>query len=206
MVGPRLTKQLRRMENENQVPPDINKRKLIVRLLNIPPMLFGLAVLENITLKPHPEVAGSVIATGHTTLPKVVVDTTKYQNNIRKLVILHYTSQVQSELDQINTDIRDLESLEIQTRGDLLHVVQEILFSYYLLAAKVVRDQRKFSLSHYYANQAVRVALATGDTDLIATARYTRGRTYLAVGQEWDTRKEGLPSTNRQDQQGYSRF
>ena len=55
-------------------------------------------------------------------------------------------------------------------------------FSDYPLAAKVVRDQRKFSLGHYYANQAVRVALATGDTDLVATARYTRGCTYLAWG------------------------
>ena len=64
------------MENENQVPEDINKRKLIARLLNIPPMLLGLAVLENVTLKPHPEVAGSAKATGQTTLTKVIVDTT----------------------------------------------------------------------------------------------------------------------------------
>jgi tetratricopeptide (TPR) repeat protein len=56
------------------------------------------------------------------------------------------------------------------------------LLSNYLLAAKVVRDQRKFRLGHQYANQAVRVAKATKDTDLIATALYTRGCTYLAWG------------------------
>jgi hypothetical protein len=180
--SPISDRQLRRMETENQVPPDLNKRKLIVRLLNIPPVLFGLAVLENVTLKPHPEAVGSVIATGHTTLTKVIVDITKYQKNIRTLLTLHHTSHAQRELDQINADIRDLESLESQARGDLLYHIQELLFSYHLLAAKMVNDQRKFSLSHYYANQAVRVAKATKDTDLIATALYIRGCAYLWWG------------------------
>ena len=180
--SPISDRQLRRMENENQVPPDINKRKLIARLLNIPPMLLGLAVLENVTLKPHPEVAGSAIATGQTTLTKVIVDTTKYQNTIRTLLTLHHTSQAQDALGQINTDIRELERIELQTRGDLLFYIRELLFSYHLLAAKMVNDQRKFSLSHYYANQAVRVAKATKDIDLIATALYTRGCAYLWWG------------------------
>ena len=126
--SPISDRQLRRMENENQVPPDTNKRKLIARLLNIPPMLLGLAVLENVTLKPHSEVVGSVMAIGQTTLTKVTVDIAKYKNSIRRLTILHYTSQVQSELDQINADIRDLESLASQARGDLLYHVQETLF------------------------------------------------------------------------------
>jgi hypothetical protein len=74
-------------------------------------MLLGLATLETITLQPHPQVTGAVTKTSYTMMPKVVVDTAKYQNNIRTLLTLHYTSQVQSKLDQINTDIRELESL-----------------------------------------------------------------------------------------------
>jgi tetratricopeptide (TPR) repeat protein len=179
---PITRRQMTRMECENEVPTDINRRKLIVRLLNIPPMLFGLATLESVTLQPHPEVAGATIATEHTVLPKVLADTTKYQNGIRTLLTLHYTNQVHDELNRINTDIRDLESLESQTRGALLYHIQELLCSYYLLAAKVVLDQRRFSLSHYYANHAVRIAKATEDIDLIATALYTRGRTYISWG------------------------
>jgi tetratricopeptide (TPR) repeat protein len=175
-------RQVRRMELENQVPVNMNRRKLIARLLNIPPMLFGLATLEHVTLRPHPEEAGAALATGHTTLPKVVADTTTYQNNIRILVTMHYTSQIQGALDQINADIRDLDSLDSQARGDLQYHIRELLFSYHLLAAKVVRDQRNFRLSYYYANHAVRIAKATNDIDLIATALYTRGRTYLQWG------------------------
>jgi hypothetical protein len=168
------------MELENQVPVDMNRRKLIARLLNIPPMLLGLAVLEDVTIQP--QAAGTVIATGQTTLQKVVADTTKYQNNVRTLWMLHDTSQAQSALSQINADIRDLDSLEPQARGDLLYHIQELLFSYHLLAAHVVRDQRKFSLSHHHANEAVRTAKAMQDSDLIATALYTRGCSYLEWG------------------------
>jgi transcriptional regulator with XRE-family HTH domain len=182
-IGRTITdRQIQRMEHDNQVPADINKRKLIARLLDIPPVLFGLAVLENVTLKPHPKIAGAVTKIGQPTLTKVTVDITKYENNVRKLVMLHDTSQVQSELDQINADIQELDNLADQARGDLLYHISEILLSDYLLVASVVRDLRKFNLSHYYANQAVRVALALGDTDLIATARYVRGCTYLEWG------------------------
>jgi len=190
--SPISIRQVRKMERENEVPKDMDKRKLIARLLNIPPMLFGLATLEEVILKPHPVQAGVSLATGYTALPKVVADTTKYQSNIRTFLTLHYTSQAQSTLDQITADIRDLESLESQTRGDLQYHVQELLCSYYLLAAKVVRDQRKYKLSHHYANQAVRVAKATKDIDLIANSFYLRGCAYLEWGTHGTLTKEGV--------------
>src|SRR5579884_520255 len=152
--GPITERQILRMELENQVPVDMNRRKLIARLLNIPPMLLGLAVLEDIVLQPHPQLTSTVIATGQTTLQKVIADTTKYQNNIRTFWLLHNTSQAQSTLNSINADIQDLKRLEPQARGDLLYHIQELLFSYHLLAAHVVRDQRKFSLSYHHANEA----------------------------------------------------
>ncbi|HEY7416740.1 MAG TPA: hypothetical protein VH593_16260, partial [Ktedonobacteraceae bacterium] len=180
--SPITERQILRMELENQVPVDMNRRKLIARLLNIPPMLFGLAVLEDTVLQPHPQVASAVVANGHTTLQKVVADTSTYQNNIRTFWLLHDTSQAQSALSHVTADIRDLESLEPQARGDLRYHIQELLFSYHLLAAHVVRDQRKFSLSHHHANEAVRTAKAMQDSDLTATALYTRGCTYLEWG------------------------
>jgi tetratricopeptide (TPR) repeat protein len=79
-------------------------------------------------------------------------------------------------------DVRDLNGLESQARGDLLYHIQELLFGNHLLAAHIVRDQRKFSLSHYHVNEAVRVAKAMQDSDLTATALYTRGCTYLEWG------------------------
>ncbi|QBD80464.1 hypothetical protein EPA93_32625 [Ktedonosporobacter rubrisoli] len=167
------------MELENKVPVDISKRKTIARLLRIPPMLFGLAVLEDMTLEPHSQPQR---AAGQTKLVRISVDTTKYQNNVRNLWQLHDTGNAQGALDQLKKDIQDLVGLEQQTKGDLRYHVQEILFGYFLLATHVVRDQRQFRLSGRYANEAVRVAKGMQDSDLIATALFTRGWTLLEWG------------------------
>ena len=175
-------RQILRMELENKVPVDMNRRKIIVHLLNIPPMLLGLAALEDIQLQPHIQPAHAKIATGHTILPRVTLDTTKYQSNIRTLWTLHDTSQVQNSLDQIDADIRDLKSLEQQTKGDLRYRIQELLFSYHLLTAHIIRDKREFSMSYSHSNEAVRIAKEMNDSEILATALYNRGCTYLEWG------------------------
>lgn len=169
------------MELENKVPVDINKRKTIARLLCIPPILFGLAALEDMVLEPHSEGQQEAV-TRQSKLVRVATDTTWYQNNVRTTWQLHDTGNAHGALGQLEADIRDLECFEQQTTGDFRYHIQEILFGYYLLTAHIVRDQRRFSLSYYYANEAVRVAKSMHDSDLIATALFTRGWTYLEWG------------------------
>jgi tetratricopeptide (TPR) repeat protein len=169
------------MELENKVPVDIGRRKAMARLLKIPPMLFGLAVLEDLTLEPHPQ-ASHLRTSGQTKLVRVAVDTTTYQNHIQTIWQLHEVSHAQSSLSQLNADRRDLESLEQQTQGDLRYHVQELLLSELILATHIVRDQRHFDLAYAYSNQAVRVAKSMDDSDLIATALFTRGWTRLEWG------------------------
>lgn len=175
-------RQARRMENENRVPVDMNKRQFIAKLLGIPPVLFGLAVLEDVTFTPHSVIAGSFAATGHTALQKASIDVHTYQQNIRSFWLLHSTSQAQIYLQDMCSDMENLQDIEVRTSGDLLAQVRELLFSYHILLANVVRDQRNFLLSRHHANEAVRVAKAACDTDLIATSLYTRGCTYLEWG------------------------
>jgi hypothetical protein len=184
-------RQILRMELENQIPVDMTRRNLIARLLNIPPMLLGIASLEDVILQPHPQVANAKIARGQTSLQKVAVDTSTYQNNIRAFWTLHDTSQIQYSLLQIASYIQDLENLQLQTQGDLLYHIQELLFGYRLLASHVVRDQRQFNNSYIHANEAVQVAKAMQDKDLIATALYTRGCTHLEWGM-FGTLKQGI--------------
>lgn len=169
-----------RMELENKVPLDINKRKTIARLLNIPPMLFGLAVIDDLTLESY--LQSQVSAKGQTRLTKVEVDTTKYQSNVRTIWQMHDTGAAQSELGHIETDIRELEILEEKIRGDLRNHLQEILFGCHLLACHVVRDERRFNLAYTHANEAVRVAKSLNDSDYTATAFFMRGWTRLEWG------------------------
>jgi hypothetical protein len=147
--SPVTERQIFRMELENKVPVDINRRKLIARLLNIPPVLFGLAVLEDITLDPQPQ-AAPVMATGQTKLVRTAIDTSPYQNNVRTLWQLHDTGNAQARLNQVYADIRDLESFEQQTQGDLRYHIQEILLGYQILATHIVRDQRQFKRAYYH--------------------------------------------------------
>ncbi len=169
-----------KMELDNKVPVDMNKRKTLARLLSIPPMLFGLASLEDVEIKPQSQTQAAAI--GRTTLQRAATDTGKYQNNVRNIWLLHDTSNAQSSLKQINSDILDLESLERQAQGDFLYHVQELLFSYHVLAANVIRDQKQFNAAYTHANEAVRVAKNMNDSDLLATAFYTRGCTSLEWG------------------------
>jgi hypothetical protein len=172
---------IREMETQNKVPVDITKRKTIARLLKIPPMLFGLAVLEDVTIVPQVQPAATAIA-GKTRLARVAIDTTKYQHNVRTIWQLHETGSALTSLGQLETDIRELESVAQQTQGDLLYHVQELLLSNQILATHIVRDQRQFSRAYHHANEAVRVAKNMNDTDLIATALFTRGWTRLEWG------------------------
>src|ERR1700737_132848 len=55
-------RQILRMELDNQVPLDMNRRKLIARLLQIPPLLFGLGALEEVLFQPGAQAAGAVRA------------------------------------------------------------------------------------------------------------------------------------------------
>src|SRR5579859_6246351 len=66
---------------------------------------------------------------GQSRLQRVAIDTTKYQNNVRTIWQMHETGSAQNELKQLYTDVRDLESLEQQTKGDLCNHIQELLLS-----------------------------------------------------------------------------
>jgi len=97
--------QVNRMELQNQVPEDRSKRVFLANLLNIPPILLGMATLETITLQPTTATIAPSILT------KVIVDVAKYQTTINTLTSLQYTGSVQ-QMFQIQTDIQELESLE----------------------------------------------------------------------------------------------
>lgn len=169
------------MELDNKVPVDIGRRKAIARLLHIPAMLFGLAVLEDISLEPQQQTT-RMVATGQTKLVRVTVDTTRYRNSIHAIWCLHEASHAQGSLPQLSTDIQDLTSLEQQTKGDLHYHVQELLLSDLILATHIVRDQRQFDMAYSLSNAAVGVAKRMEDSDLLATTLFTRGWTRLEWG------------------------
>ncbi len=171
---------IREMETQNKVPVDITKRKIIARLLKIPPMLLSLAVLEDLFQEPRVQTPHTMARQSR--LQRATIDTTTYHNNVRTIWQLHDTGNAQGKLGQLYADIRALETHEQQAQGALRSHIQEILLGDQLLATHIVRDQRQFKRAYAHANEAVRVAKSMQDSDLIATALFTRGWTCLEWG------------------------
>src|SRR5579875_1164765 len=76
------------MEKQNIVPTDITRRRIIARLLGIPPVLLGLASLEHVVMQPQNEatVPTRVISS---TLQKISTDIAPYRKNIQVALHLH---------------------------------------------------------------------------------------------------------------------
>jgi hypothetical protein len=169
------------MEKQNIVPTDISRRRIIARLLGIPPVLLGLASLEHVVMQPQNE-ATAMTKARPTALQKISMDITPYRRNVQVALHLHRTSQAQDLLNDINADLRDLEGLVSQAQGDFLYHVGELLIGNDLLATKIAKDQGRFSHAYAYANAAVRMTKRLKDDELLAAAKYTRGCVKLEWG------------------------
>ena len=166
------------MEQKNKVPVSITRRRIIAKLLNIPPALLGLAVVEDVAMRPQPEAT----ATFRHTLKSIQPDTTKYQSNIQFRWKLHATSNGGDLASEIDADILKLNSLANQAKGDFLAHVQELEFNNYILAEDIASDKRQYGRARYYANESIRVANAMNDPELLAVALFTRGYLHMRLG------------------------
>ena len=162
------------MEMNNLGPVDFGRRKIIADLLHIPPTLFGLAALEDGTLITDPPKSCPVIS-GLSTLKRLATDIDKYQADIRLRWQLHSTSTARDTTATLEMDVYMLEQLEAQAKGDFLYHIQNILFGNYYLASVLAEDEMQYDQCYAYANNAVRVAKAMNDPELVATAHYARG-------------------------------
>jgi hypothetical protein len=166
------------MELENKVPTDITRRRIIAHLLHIPLGLFGLASLEDVTQVKHAKFPLELCETNLENF-----DISIYERNIRTALHLHLTSNAKSLLSDIKSDRGSLIFCANQARGNLLYRIKELIVANDLLAAKIVRDQRRYLVAYNYASHALLVAESMEDHELMATACYTRGCIKLQWGQ-----------------------
>ncbi len=185
------------MENENRVPTDITRRRLLADLLQIPPILFGLGSFEQVLFKP--KAGTSALPMGPTILkPDLSPDLPRYEREIRAFWLLNETSHAHDVLSDVLTAIKDLEALEKQASGDLQRHARELLYSHYRLASRITRDMLELPAAYTYANHAVRVTKSLGRKDLIAAALYARGFVRLTRGIFGEKAAIGMIEPNRE--------
>lgn len=167
-----------KMEQKNQVPADLTRRRILANILNIPLQLLGLASLDMVTHSPS---ADALVQHGTASLKKQTsfVDLTTYEQFIRIRWLLSYTGE--ETLEEVVKNIRELEYCESQSSGDFQKQVWNTLNSHYQLASDIHRHRGNFSAAWKQANNAVRVTRLIGLNDLLAAALYRRG--YISL--EW---------------------
>src|SRR5579883_2943498 len=117
-----------KMEQKNQIPTDIVRRRILAKILDIPPLLLGLASLEAV-----------VSQNAHRQFPSVLTSTSldveRYNKEARMFWQLHYAQTAQDALTTLLDDIRELVPLQRNAKGNLRRNLSELLNSYYRLAA-----------------------------------------------------------------------
>jgi transcriptional regulator with XRE-family HTH domain len=167
-----------KMEQQNKIPIDFTRRRALIKILNIPPILLGLASLEQVLYAPTDEKQSHQMPA---TLKHVSnIDIAKYEQHVRAYWLLSYAGE--ESLEDIVLSLKELEQFELQSNGELQRYVRTVLNSHYQLASDITRHQGNFAKAWTYANQAVRVTKLIGLNDFFAAALYRRGYINLEWG------------------------
>jgi transcriptional regulator with XRE-family HTH domain len=178
-IGEQVTARwILKMEQQNKVPIGITRRQALMKILSIPPILLGLASLEQVTYYSTLETKAQSAPTVLKLVP--AIDITKYEQYARVRWLLSYTGN--ESLEEIVANIRELEKFERQSGGDLQRHIRNALNSHYQLASDILRHQGNFAAAWSYANNAVRATKLIGMNDFLAGALYRRGYTSLERG------------------------
>jgi hypothetical protein len=185
-----------KMEQKNQIPTDIIRRRILADILHIPPLLLGLASLEAITPR----------QTVHLKAPPVLaynsLDLEWYDKEARMLWQLHYAQTAQDALTDLVAYINNLLPVQQHAKGNLGRRINELLNNYYRLAATVQRDRGNFEKAYIFANESVQAAKGMG-TDpyalqITAASQYTRGVVNFAWGVFGDCVKHGYVHSDKE--------
>ena len=184
-----------KMEQKNQIPTDIIRRRILANILGIPPLLLGLASLEAVTPQNTQKRFPSVLIASS-------LDVERYSKEARMLWQLHYAQTAQDALTTLLDYIQELMPVQQKAKGNLRRNLSEILNSYYRLAATILRDRGHFAKAHIYANEGVSMAKAMGDdpygSQITSASLYTRGVVNFAWGVFGDHVKQGYISFHRE--------
>jgi hypothetical protein len=165
------------MENQNKVPRDQKRRWILARLLDIPPMLFGLEAA-------HPmAVSGREPASAITTLLTWQrVDMQEYRIALARLCTSWHTTTLSDAVTDIKRRIQSLHSdIPFRTSPDK-EALSRLLCEYYFLSARIADDQGASEIGIELLSRAIIIAEGEKRYDLYAYALRVRAGFRLDIG------------------------
>jgi transcriptional regulator with XRE-family HTH domain len=159
------------MEHDNTVPESISRRRALANILSIPPILLGLASVDQIITPATAKAASTPVRNSI----DVATTTSQYQQSLRLYWELYYSSSAYDMIEEIINSTRYLRALTNETTGYRQNQIIELLCQYHQLVGHVLREQKDYQAAFSHANRAVKIAKSTENTELIASALLRRG-------------------------------
>src|SRR2546421_1393804 len=113
-IGEQITARwILKMEQQNKIPTDLTRRRVLMKILDIPPILLGLSSLAQVIYTPTIE---TKIHTAPTTLKHVsTIEIAKYEQHTRAYWLLSYTGE--ELLGELIASITVVEQVERHSGG-----------------------------------------------------------------------------------------
>ncbi len=177
-----LTKvQVCNMENHNDGLDSIEKRKTLATILKIPPILLGLGSLDSIVEIVTGREPQKTTPVKRTKLTKQ--DIQKYHDTFRVYDVLFAEGMTYTSVTAIENMTRriqaDLENVSTEDKNELLRV----LWDFEVLCDKVyTSDFMNWQKAYKHIENAIEIATALNDTDLLAISLRNRSIDHMRQG------------------------
>jgi len=168
------------MERTSYVPTDITRRRVIVNLLGIPPMLLGLSeTLTKTSFAMSYAPKALVRSSKQEDLHKQVFD--EYQQSLAQYFEGYYHRHGQAALDAVTEATQQLGTLVADTTTRNQQQGMALISRYHQFGTNIAREQQNYDLAIFHADKAIEYAqnvhATKPNSDLMAIAFFRRGIT-----------------------------
>jgi tetratricopeptide (TPR) repeat protein len=173
-MGERRMEQLLSKHNIAE-PQQLSRRRLLVKLLGIPPILMGLAEL--------PQAVGSAQLASTTSQKGPVIDGEvigRYESTLATFWDSFYSSSVQRHAESVERWRAHIEQLSHEATGANRTHALMLLCRFEQLAGVAARDRGDIAHAIHHLNDAVRLAEELNNPELLAASLFRRAKTHEA--------------------------
>lgn len=166
-------RQVYNLERSPELPKSFSRRNILLRALNIPPVLLGAVAVDDLL----PSVARKQPSSLSPHTAKA------YESVLNLSWSAYYSSGTEHAAETVKYWTQTLEALIEQEQGIPQDQLRAMLCRFYQFSGAAARDRLDFSESIMYASQALTIASGLQQAELIASSLLRRARAYGEMGE-----------------------
>lgn len=163
------------MEEHNQVPTNLARRRLLTRLLGIPPVMLGLRSLEDVLGAPD-------ALPSFTLLQERRLDLAEYSAALEAYWERSNTKTAGDVIDEILERVGHLHSNVLYASVSQKEKMKQLLCCYHMLVADIAYDERYTDIALRYLDKAIMLATENHYHELQAAALFRHGNVLFSKG------------------------